>query len=588
MALQTLSPTYPRQRRQIEQFLASAGLAYDDGIDYYVAAVDDSSGDIMAGGGLDRNVIKCIAVADGHQGEALSNSIVSHLIGEAYARGYHNVRLFTKPANRRLFESLSFRLLAEAPLAILMETGTGGLSDYVAYLRGMASFPVRTQTTTHDTPLPDAGAVVMNANPFTLGHRHLIEQSSRQVKRLYVIIVREDCSMFSYEERKAMISRGVGDLSNVTVCDGSDYAVSAVTFPTYFLKRLTDAADTQMRLDLDLFRRHIAPALGATVRFAGSEPHDRLTCRYNELMKEMLADVRIVERLKCDGDIVSASRVRAAIEKGYFRGAASLVPRTTTPFILSQLATRALTLELDTTPKPGLVDRHDNGAHNDMDYNLMNRSIRALHPFFSRLAEVGFQQELPSVDNIRSIGIEGERTMLDATGGVNTHKGALFSMGLAVVAAAHVAYNNGGLVAADKIRRDIVSMAAGFAPSVDTHGGQATRRYGAKGALDMAREGYTQLFDDWLPYYDALHGCTDALQRTLLHIMSTLDDTNILHRGGNDALRMVKARSQSLAHDYSEQGMADMNREFVGLNLSPGGSADMLALTVFVHSATCM
>ena len=86
------------------------------------------------------------------------------------------------------------------------------------------------------------------------------------------MVVREDCSLFAYAERKAMVEQGVAHLENVTVIDGSEYAISQTTFPTYFLKRLDDAADTQMLLDLDLFRRHIAPALGATVRFVGTEP----------------------------------------------------------------------------------------------------------------------------------------------------------------------------------------------------------------------------------------------------------------------------------------------------------------------------
>lgn len=595
MNIQSLSPASPRQRRQIEQFIAACGLAFDDGIDSYIAVVDDSSGGIIAGGGLDRNVIKCIAVADGHQGEALSNTVVSRLIGEAYARGYHNVRLFTKPANRRLFENLSFRLLAEAPLAILMETGTGGLSEYRDYLKRIAkagNVPATPSAVPpvsgHATPLPDAGVAVMNANPFTLGHRYLIEQSSRQVKRLYVIVVREDCSMFSYEERKAMISQGVGDLPNVTVCDGSDYAISAVTFPTYFLKHLTDAADTQMRLDLDLYRRHIAPALGASVRFVGSEPTDRLTCRYNRLMHEMLGDVRQTARLELDGRAVSASRVRQAIADGSLADASTLVPSTTIPYLIAHLAARALRLELATTPKPGLVDSHDNGSHSDMTYALMSRSIDVLRPVFARLATVGFAAELPSVGLIRQIGTEGERLMFGATGGVNTHKGALFSMGLAVVAAAHAAYNDGGRVDAASMQHGISAMAASFPAAARTHGSEAVRHYGAKGALDMAREGYAGLFADWLPYYASRRATPHALHLTLLHIMSTLDDTNILHRGGRTALDMVKQRSRLLADDYSHEAMAQMNDCFIGLNLSPGGSADMLALTVFAHSVTCM
>ena len=269
MEIQALNPTTPRQRQRIEAFLKRNGLRIDD-MNYYAAALDDD-GEMIAGGGLKDDVIKCVAVDDAHKGEAIANTLVSHLISHANQEGYGCIKLFTKPKNHQLFESLSFRLLAEAPEAILMETGIGGISNTVEALK----------KTREDG---ERGVIVMNCNPFTLGHRYLIEQAAKQVKRLYVMVVREDCSLFAYTERKAMVEQGVADIKNVTVIDGSDYAISRATFPTYFLKRLDDAADTQMLLDLDLFRRHIAPALGATVRFVGTEPTDQLTRRYNQLM----------------------------------------------------------------------------------------------------------------------------------------------------------------------------------------------------------------------------------------------------------------------------------------------------------------
>lgn len=461
MEIQTLNPTTPRQRQRIEAFLKRNGLRFDDM--HYYAAVTDDDGEMIAGGGLKGNVIKCVAVDDAHKGEAIANTLISHLIAHANEEGHSNVMLFTKPKNRQLFESLSFRLLAEAPEAVLMETGIGGLGDTVEALKKIKEEgevckennqeckkeektnlnittphplnPSPSQPLTTTTPL--RGVVVMNCNPFTLGHRYLIEQAAKQVERLFVMVVREDCSLFAYAERKAMVEQGVAHLENVTVIDGSEYAISQATFPTYFLKRLDDAADTQMLLDLDLFRRHIAPALGTTVRFVGTEPTDRLTRRYNQLMHEVLADVRETVRLEKDGNALSASRVRKAMEQGDMSTIRQLVPPTTLPYIIARLATQALQAELDTTPKPGLVDKDNNGAHRDMDYALMQRSINTLHPYFVKLAQLGCADALPTHTSIRDIGIEAEKAMLSATNGVNTHKGALFSMGLAVVAAAH-------------------------------------------------------------------------------------------------------------------------------------------------------
>lgn len=590
-----LYPAIPRQRRRIEGFLQANGLRYDD-VDYYAALVDESSDEIVAGGGLKGGVIKCVAVADGHKGEAVANQIVSHLIAKANAAGHQCVKLFTKPQNRPLFESLSFSFLAEAPEAILMETGVGGIAKYSEELRakseecncyllaGRNSVEVDSTKLSVDTVKWSVGVIVMNCNPFTLGHRYLIERSSELVERLYVVVVREDCSMFSYSERKAMVSQGVKDLGNVVVVDGSDYAVSATTFPTYFLKRISDATDTQILLDLDIYLRHIAPALGANVRFVGSEPTDPLTRRYNELMRQQLGDDHICEipRMEKYGSVVSASRVRRAIEANSLWQAIKLVPSSTIPYIIAHLATRALQAELDTTPKPGLVDKRDNGAHRDMDHALMLRSIRALHPYFIRLAQLGCSSPQPPHDDIVRIGIEAERAMFEATGGVNTYKGALFSMGLAVIAAGGAALCHN----TNAMSSSIAALASRFPITKGTHGSEAKTKACLKGALDNARDGYRMLFEAWLPFYETCVESADpyALHKTLLRIMCDLDDTNIVYRTSLATMLQVKEESKQLLQSFSIMGLETMNSKFMRCNISPGGSADMLSLVVFLYS----
>ena len=445
----------------------------------------------------------------------------------------------------------------------------------------------------------------MNANPFTLGHRFLVEQSSELVERLYVVVVREDCSMFSYNERKAMVSQGVRDIGNVVVVDGSDYAVSAATFPTYFLKQLSDATDTQIILDLDLYRRRIAPALGATIRFFGSEPTDPLTRRYNELMHKQLGEEHVheIQRKQQEGSAISASRVRKAMMEGCLWDAIQLVPPTTIPYIIGHLASMALQAELDTTPKPGLVDRNDNGAHRDMDHALMQRSIQALHPYFVRLAQLGFTDKQPFHDEIVNIGIEAEREMFKATGGVNTHKGALFSIGLATVALAGesfcritqaercgtMAYNDVNSKQIQSLSNSIASLARLFPDTNGTHGSKAKANNILKGALDNAREGYTQLFKAWLPFYiDRIaEGDNYALHKTLLRIMCDLDDTNIVYRTSMETMQEVKAEARQMLDTSRnivnfEAALQAMNTDYIHRNISPGGSADMLSLVVFL------
>lgn len=610
MNILELHPTIPRQRRQIEMFLHTNGLRYDD-VDYYAAIVDESSDEMIAGGGLKGSVIKCVAVADGHKGEAVANVIVSHLIAKANAEGCQCVKLYTKPDNRQLFESLSFRLIAESPNAILMETGVGGIEKYSEELRVKSEeLRVKGEELKNDESVVSnarkpIGAIVMNANPFTLGHRFLVEQSSELVERLYVVVVREDCSMFSYNERKAMVSQGVRDIGNVVVVDGSDYAVSAATFPTYFLKQLSDATDTQIILDLDLYRRRIAPALGATIRFFGSEPTDSLTRRYNELMHQQLGEEHVheIQRKQQEGSAISASRVRKAMMEGCLWDAIQLVPPTTIPYIIGHLASMALQTELDTTPKPGLVDRNDNGAHRDMEHALMQRSIQALHPYFVRLAQLGFTGKQPCHDEIVNIGIEAEREMFKATGGVNTHKGALFSIGLAAVAlggeafcritqaegCGTMAYNDVNSKQIKSLSNSIASLARLFPDTNGTHGSKAKANNILKGALDNAREGYTQLFKAWLPFYiDRIaEGDNYALHKTLLRIMCDLDDTNIVYRTSIETMKEVKTEARQMLDTSRnivnfEAALQAMNTDYIHRNISPGGSADMLSLVVFL------
>ena len=550
--IQELPLSVPAIRRQVEDFLGSNGLRLGE-VDLYLAVLS-REGTILAGGGLRRDIIKCLAVSAAARSLGLSVPLVSRLISEASERGFTNVKVFTKPENRSLFESLGFRLLAEAPKAILMENGRG-LEDYCSYLRG------------HRAP----GVIVMNANPFTRGHKYLVEQASPVV----VIPVQEDVSRFPYNERLAMIRSGCDGVADVV--EGSDYQISAATFPTYFLKDLSDAAETQMRLDIDLFGRHIAPALGARVRYVGSEPADPLTARYNALMKELLPayGVQLVEiqRLTYSPDCstdsstspsaplrmtegpVTATRVRAMLDAGQFKAASALTPESTWPYLLADLAERALRMELDTPMKPGLVGPDSVGAHKDMDYDVMRKGIAAIRPFFPRMAMAG------TPDELRQLGIDAEAAMLAATSGVNTHRGAIFALGLALY------------------RHPIAETAARL-----DNGSSKRREAGVRGAMQMAKDGYKELFEDWLPYYAGVKSDAYGLQKTLLRIMATLDDTCVIHRVGFERAMAVKDEAKALAGHFDLDVLRQMCGRYAAEGISPGGAADMLALTILIDS----
>ena len=618
----------PFFRSKVEGFLQANGLRMETLDVYYT--LQNTDGAILAGAGLAGDVIKCVAVAPEARSEGLVAPLVSHILSQ---HGPGNLKVFTKPENEAVFGSLGFHAIARAPLAILMENGRG-LEAYCACLKDtlLSSLPTEGSGEISSS----VGVVVMNANPFTLGHRYLLEQAAARVDRLVVIPVRTSYA-FPYTERLAMIKAGAP--SGVTVVEGSDYQISAATFPTYFLKDLSEAAETQMRLDLDLFARHIAPALGATVRFVGSEPQDPLTARYNALMQELLP-LKVVEipRLKAEPvseenyflqgfaknqfssdpvkpinashtAVISASAVRTALEQGSYARAAALCPESTRPYLMAALAERALRRELDTPLKPGLVGPDSSGAHTDMDYALMQKAIAALRPYWSRMAKAS----VPPL--LQMIGIEAEKAMKKATGGVNTHRGAIFALGLAlnargmeVTVTEEVMQNRLCKIAGVILRNSLIDSALHLTAEDATashlsHGEEAVKQYGVKGARALALKGYKDLWVHWLPYYRSLRGQASSCpeQQTLLRIMSTLDDTCVIHRVGYERAQEVKREAADVLmaeekwffakpcekyFSSAENMLQDLCVRYAAEGISPGGAADMLALTILIDSLT--
>ena len=183
------------------------------------------------------------------------------------------------------------------------------------------------------------GAVVMNCNPFTLGHRHLVETAARQVDNLYLFVVREERSHFPFAVRFRLVKEGVRDIRNVILLDTSDYVVSSATFPSYFLKRDDPISRIQMELDLTLFAHRIAPFFRISQRFIGTEPCCSMTHSYNETMKRLLPHygigvVEVARKESADG-VISASRVRDFLKSDDFASLEGHVPGTTLAYLRS-------------------------------------------------------------------------------------------------------------------------------------------------------------------------------------------------------------------------------------------------------------
>ena len=319
------SPLSPRQRARWEAFLIKQGLDADPGVESTLLIEED--GQIIATGSRQENILKCIAVDPSHQGEDLSAAVLSELRQEAFLKGFDHLFLYTKPKNRFMFESLFFYTVAQTKDVLLMENRRGGITDFVAKI-----------------PKPGAvgsiGAVVMNCNPFTLGHRYLVKTAARQCDWLYIFVLSEEKSLFSAKDRLNLVKEGTADLENVTVWPTGPYLISSATFPTYFLPDKSRKAEFQCRLDLEVFARHFAPPLSITRRFVGTEPFSPVTAEYNKVMLECLPEMGIevteIERKEGASGPISASKVRALLKTGQRDKLSELVPQSTLKYLESK------------------------------------------------------------------------------------------------------------------------------------------------------------------------------------------------------------------------------------------------------------
>ncbi|RRJ64893.1 [citrate (pro-3S)-lyase] ligase [Paenibacillus oralis] len=333
MEEQVLKLESDRDKDRLIAFLKSRGLTLDKDIQHSVAIEEE--GRIVATGAFSGRVLKCIAVDEAYAGRGLSARVMNHLIREQYRRGRTRLFIFSKPKNKMIFSELGFHIVVETPSAVLLENRKDGLSRYLDEIGRKSGDGEEVVGEGGDT----VGAVIVNGNPFTLGHRYLIEYAAARVQKLHVFVVWEDRSVFPQEIRYRLIGEGVKHLSNVVLHQGRDYIISDATFPSYFLKKDEDAAEVHAELDLTLFSRHIAPHLHITKRFVGKEPSCKVTRTYNRTMKKLLPawgiDVEEIPRICSGQEAISASRVRELIRKDDMNAVKELVPETTYRFLQS-------------------------------------------------------------------------------------------------------------------------------------------------------------------------------------------------------------------------------------------------------------
>ncbi|MFR5601300.1 MAG: [citrate (pro-3S)-lyase] ligase [Lachnospiraceae bacterium] len=327
----TISPISPKDKRgmrQMEALLKQEGIERDGNLDYTVGLFDEDY-QLAATGSCFGNTLRCLAVDSGHQGEGLLNQVISHLIQFQYERGNLSLFLYTKCNTAKFFKDLGFHEIARVPdHVVFMENRRDGFSGYLEQLKQ--------ETTLTGERI---GAVVMNANPFTLGHQYLLETASAHCDVLHVFVVSEDVSLVPYSARKTLVERGSSHLNNIVYHETGSYMISNATFPSYFLKDSDTVIRSHARLDIQIFLA-IAQALGIQTRFVGEEPFSQVTGIYNQVMKEELEasglSCQIIPRKANEQGAISASKVRQMIHDGNLEALKQAVPDSTYDYFSSE------------------------------------------------------------------------------------------------------------------------------------------------------------------------------------------------------------------------------------------------------------
>ena len=328
----TISKIYPsdkRANRQIDALLEAEGIRRDGNLDYTCGMYDEDM-NLIATGSCFGNTLRCMAVSSAHQGEGLMNQIVTHLLDVQYQRGNLHIFLYTKCDSAKFFGDLGFYEIVRIDGQIVfMENRRTGFQDYLDQLAKEKEEGKR------------SAALVMNANPFTLGHQYLAEKAAAENDILHLFIVSEDASLVPFPVRKKLVMEGTAHLKNIRYHDSGPYIISSATFPSYFQKDQEAVIESHALLDLTVFTR-IAQAMNITRRYVGEEPNSLVTGIDNEIMQKKLPEngieCIIVPRLQSEGKVISASTVRQAIKDGNWEALKELVPKTTLDYFMSPQA----------------------------------------------------------------------------------------------------------------------------------------------------------------------------------------------------------------------------------------------------------
>lgn len=306
--------------------LDNFGLRYGNDADITLVARDNDN--IVATASRTGGVFKYFGILPSYKGMNLSGKLIDMLKDDAFSKGIYHYFIYTSPDKVDLFKGSGFSLVNSNEYAALLESGCTTIE---AYLDNLKVFLGEGQ---------DRGAIVMNLNPMTLGHKYLIEEARKKCDELIIFVVEEDGSVFPFNNRIAIIREELKECGDVKVIPGGEYIISKATFPTYFLKRVDDDIIAYTTMDAEIFLKYFAKELNIKKRFLGEEPLDKMTFIYNESLKSILEDggveVIVIPRKEKNGAPISASKVRSLIKENKIKEAEEYLPQATLNFLKSK------------------------------------------------------------------------------------------------------------------------------------------------------------------------------------------------------------------------------------------------------------
>ncbi len=327
-----IEEVYLENRKKIGElklFLSKFNLELENDIDYSIAVYNNGS--IIATASKSKNVLKCFAVDEVYQGLGLTNSLVKKIEDRMFLESLYHFFIFTPSYNKGIFKNVGYKEVITSNEITILENGNQSIDNFLKQRKVSNNINERKN-----------GCIIINGNPFTLGHLYLIEEAAKKVSNLLIFVVTEDKSSFPFSVRFRLIKQGVNHLKNVLVLETGPYLISNATFPTYFLKKDINIARLQSEIDCDIFIKYYKPYFNIIKRFVGTEPYCEVTNVYNSVMKEILpkngVEVVEIERKEINNEIISASVVRNLLREDNLNLVASLVPKTTFDFLISDEA----------------------------------------------------------------------------------------------------------------------------------------------------------------------------------------------------------------------------------------------------------